>query len=194
MENEIGTDKTINLLKDINAEIEGAGYEADLSEAAKMKKEKSMEFHKPLLFLLHLYRHLHHHIILILIIHQTKQKSLKLILNRKIRIHQFQVVLLQFLSPFLLQLQLQLLLQLRQQHLLFQNPMHLLHSKVDTLKRTKRTKNLCLMVILNLQVHHHITNYHKDLNLVVGQQLHLHLHQFLLQLYQTHVHHHHQYQ
>ena len=47
LENEIGTDKTINLLKDINAEIEGAGYEADLSEAAKMKKEKSMEFHKP---------------------------------------------------------------------------------------------------------------------------------------------------
>ena len=35
LENEIGTDKTINLLKDINAEIEGAGYEADLSEAAK---------------------------------------------------------------------------------------------------------------------------------------------------------------
>ena len=102
LENEIGTDKTINLLKDINAEIEGAGYEADLSEAAKNEEKKSMEFHKPLLFLLHLYRHLHRHIILILIIHQMKQKFLKLILNRKSRIHQFQVVLLQFLSPFLL--------------------------------------------------------------------------------------------
>ena len=157
LENEIGTDKTINLLKDINAEIEGAGYEADLSEAAKMKKEKSMEFHKPLLFLLHLYRHLHHHIILILIIHQTKQKSLKLILNRKSRIHQFQVVLLQFLSPVPAPAPAPAPTSARQQHLLFQNPMHLLHSKVDTLKRTKRTKNLCLMVILNLQVHHHIT-------------------------------------
>ena len=40
LENEIGTDKTINLLKDINAEIEGAGYEADLSEAAKNEERK----------------------------------------------------------------------------------------------------------------------------------------------------------
>ncbi|KAF6062975.1 hypothetical protein FOB64_006003 [Candida albicans] len=41
LENEIGTDKTINLSKDINAEIEGAGYEADLSEAAKNEEKKN---------------------------------------------------------------------------------------------------------------------------------------------------------
>ncbi|CAX45008.1 conserved hypothetical protein [Candida dubliniensis CD36] len=43
LENEIGTDKTINLSKGITAEIEGAGYDADLSEAAKNEERKEYE-------------------------------------------------------------------------------------------------------------------------------------------------------
>ena len=194
MENEIGTDKTINLLKDINAEIEGAGYEADLSEAAKMKKKEYGIPQAPPVSSAPVPpppppHHPHPH-------HTSDETEVPEVDSEQEEPHppipsRAPPVPVSVPAPAPAPAAPTSAPAAAPP---IQNPMHLLHSKVDTLKRTKRTKNLCLMVILNLQVHHHITNYHKDLNLVVGQQLHLHLHQFLLQLYQTHVHHHHQYQ